>query len=264
MMTTKIGHTMLLQEIFETVWLMEDRVDHAAKVFGTKLLAAQEKDSSAKKDLSALDLAKLLSDKVDPTKNKQNVLWIAKMYANGEFKLEDVSRLKADLTLFEKVKAKLKNKDLNSYKNLGDLYDALKPFEGAPEEELLSGKEKAAAVKSKDAEVFMDEPGFKVIIPKTHEASCLYGKGTKWCTASKEDTTHFESYSSRGPLFIILTKLDGVDRKFQLHYEDDAFMDERDQKVKKADIDALSKLPAYTKFINKLIKKHYHPHILDK
>lgn len=255
---------MKLAELLNPIgFLLEDRSEYAAEVFGTKLLAAQDADSSAKQKLSAIALVKLLRDKIDPTKTKQHIVWIAKMYANKQFRLEDVARLKSDLTLFDKVRSKLKNKDLNQYKTLGDLYDALSPFENTPEEDLLSNKAKIAAVKS-DVKVFIDEPDFKVVIPETHEASCFYGAGTKWCTTGHDSKETFDDYSAKGPLFILLTKLNGKNRKFQLHYEDEQFMNEKDQPVNQTEIEALSKLPGYTKFLNKLIKKHYHPHIFDK
>ena len=79
-------------------------------------------------------------------------------------------------------------------------------------------------------DIVMDTPNFKVIIPKTEESACLYGTGTKWCTTAEKDNK-FDSYNKQGDLYIILTKIDGKDRKFQFHYESDSFMDERNQEL---------------------------------
>lgn len=107
-----------------------------------------------------------------------------------------------------------------------------------------------------DAVKVIDTPNFKVIIPKTEEASCLYGSGTRWCTAARDNNV-FDQYNKQGNLYIIMANLGGRQRKFQLHVEGDQFMDERDQSVNKRDIAALSNMPEYTKFLNQLIEKHY-------
>jgi hypothetical protein len=142
---------------------------------------------------------------------------------------------------------------------MNDFYDVIEKFEDTPDAELQTNAAKKAEVK-KGSEVFFDAPGLKVIIPKTEEAACLYGAGTKWCTAAK-DNNQFKHYDDQGPLMIILATIGDKQRKFQLHYETDAFMDERDQAIGAKDKAALSKIPAYGEFLNKLIKKHYTPYI---
>ena len=47
---------------------------------------------------------------------------------------------------------------------------------------------------------------FKVVVPKSHTASCYYGAGTKWCTATKDSDNHFTNYDKEGKLFYILDK----------------------------------------------------------
>ena len=54
-----------------------------------------------------------------------------------------------------------------------------------------------------------------------------------------------------------MANLGGKARKFQLHMEDNSFMNERDLAIGKPDISALSKIPEYTQFLNFLIKKYY-------
>ena len=147
-----------------------------------------------------------------------------------------------------------------SYKTLDSLYDALKPYEGAPAP--VSAKQQQKMVKS-DAEKIIDTPDFKVIVPKTEAASQLYGAGTKWCTAAEKDCM-FDSYSSKGPLYIIIAGPGDNAKKYQLHYETDSFMNERDTPIKAADIKYLSGFPQYTDFLNMLIKKHYSKFIETK
>jgi hypothetical protein len=120
--------------------------------------------------------------------------------------------------------------------------------------------QKKIPIKTRDVKAntdrLIDTPNFKVIVPRTEEASCLYGAGTKWCTAGKKNN-QFKNYAAKGDLYIIMANLGGKARKFQLQMEDDSFMNERDLAISKPDISALSKIPEYTQFLNFLIKKYY-------
>ena len=50
-----------------------------------------------------------------------------------------------------------------------------------------------------------DDGKYFVVNPLNHDASCYYGKGTKWCTAAETDT-HFKKYNEDGKLFYIIDK----------------------------------------------------------
>jgi hypothetical protein len=241
----------------EFLVLLEDRTDQAIKDFGAKVGTALSDDSSPNKPKDAEGAIRELA-KISPT----NIMWLSRMYAAKQFKLEDASRVKKTIETFDKVKKKLEVRDLNNYKTLGALYDAIEPHDGAADE--LSKKQAARQIKTNETEVFLKEPDLLVLIPKSEAAACKYGAGTKWCTAADSDNM-FSHYDAQGKLYIViaptLPKKGDYERKFQLHYQTDSFMDERDEPVGKADISALSKLPGYTKFLNKLIKLHYGPHI---
>jgi hypothetical protein len=186
------------------------------------------------------------------------LVWIARMYIGGQFKLEDVPRIRGEIVTFEKVKDQLPNKDLNSYKTLNALYDAVEPFSqaaAAAEPEV----KKDAPEPEKDVEWLIYTPNYKALIPKSEEASCKYGQNTRWCTAATGGYNHFKSYSQRGDLVIIMAKIDGKLRKFQFHFETHSFMDERDQKATKEDIKGLSKYDEHVELLNMLIDKHLGP-----
>lgn len=247
----KTGTMSLIKEL-----LFESRADFAAKSFEQGLITQAKKDTSYKGELKADDIVKAL-EQADP--NGTNIVFIAKQYSNGQFKIEDTERLKSQLEIFLKKRAKLKNKDLLSYKSLNDLYDALdlvKDVEVEPSQAQL-----AKAIKNDGSEKLIDTPNFKAIHVKTQEAACFYGKGTMWCTAA-DNNNRFDSY--KNDLIVLLVKLDGKDRKFQFHYETDSFMNERDQSLSMTEIKDLSKLPEYKDFLNMLIKKHYEPFINAK
>lgn len=190
----------------------------------------------------------------DPTGDRANALvWIARMYASREFLLEDVGRLRNDLTKFFQYRSKLANKDLNSYSSLDQLYDAV---ESVDDSDTTSKRQATKDAKVRGAKKIISTPNLTVVQLLTKEAANLYGKGTKWCTTS-EHGGQFESYAQQGPLYALIVKDGGRERKFQLHLETEQFMDERDRPVSAADKKKLSKLDEYTNFLNQLIQSRY-------
>ena len=104
----------------------------------------------------------------------------------------------------------IKNKDIyskeyatpqgGSYVDLSDLYDVI---EKATEEEVRKSEDKKLKGQK---DVVYDGPRWRVIVPKTHEASCAYGSGTKWCTTSRGSSSHFDQHTSDALLFYIIDK----------------------------------------------------------
>jgi hypothetical protein len=239
--------------------LMEDlasKITELEKTRATKVLDAFKKDKNdiLKKDATALDVIKELG-KADPTRGGNAIMWLVKSYINGEFKLEDISRIRGDIEKFFKFKSKIENKDLNNYKSIDDLYKAIEPF--GDEEELEKSKKAAAKdLKKNEVEYLIDTPDFKALIPKTEAAACKYGAGTKWCTAG-ESNNMFQYYHDQGNLVIIITKKDGKDKKFQLHVESDSFMNDQDRPLSKSEITYLSSFPQYKDLLDIMVKKHY-------
>jgi hypothetical protein len=70
--------------------------------------------------------------------------------------------------------------------------------------ELEIGKERDKVL-SGQKDVVYDGPRWRVIVPKTHKASCAYGSGTKWCTTSR-DSSHFDQYTNDALLFYLIDK----------------------------------------------------------
>lgn len=236
------------------------RIEYLAKTLGPKLTAAAEKDHLMKSG-DPVDIAAALAE-VDPTPNKKALPFLGKLYVAKAFKMEDKARIKDAIALFFRVANRLENKDLMSYKDLGALYDAIEPFEKAEDD--ISARQQKKLTKS-EAEKIIDTPDFKVIVPKTEEAAKFYGANTKWCTVAKDGhKCFFNHYNKQGPLYIIIARDGGKDRKFQLHYESDQFKDERDFDLKSTDIAFLSKFPQYKEFLEHLIDKHYGHFIEEK
>lgn len=245
----------------QLLMLFEDKADYVAKTFDKKLVDAARADDSfkdgKKKDLEAADVVKELV-KIDP--KQKHIVWIARLYSAKSFKLEDSQRISGELDKFEKFKKKLEKKDLNAYKSLSELYSALEKIDPEAEEAAAAAAKALADAekeKSSDATWIVRTKDYMALIPKSKEASCKYGAGTKWCTAATQGYNHYESYSKRGDLVIIMAKIDGKQRKFQWQFETDSFMDERDVRASKADVSALCKLEGHIKLIDYLIDKHH-------
>ena len=238
--------------------LLEDRAEYIAQTMKNKLEAAAEKDLG--RTVDSLQLVNQLKQ-ADPTGGK-SLQWLANMYATNQFKLEDLPRLRSEMEKFVRLRAQLPIKDLNQIRQVGDLYDMLDQHAAQGQPEPVSKRAQEREVK-KDIDVVMDTPNFKVLVPKTEAASCLYGAGTRWCTSGEKEN-RFDYYSSKGTIYIILTNLGGKPRKFQLHVEENQFKDERDIDVGKEDIAKLSAVPEYTKFLNMLIKKYYGKYFTNK
>jgi hypothetical protein len=166
-------------------------------------------------------------EQIDPTKNKQYVLWLVKQLVKQQFRLEDAPRVTELLNNFIAVKNRLpvEQRDIGRFDfyKLDDLIDKTMNVE----------LEKATATSNG---TFPVVPGSKVLyngplgqlaIPETEEASCELGRGTKWCTAAEKNNM-FDSYSQQGPLYVWRDK---NGEKYQFHFEATQFMDSKDHPI---------------------------------
>ncbi len=214
-------------------WNQENEPDGFIKniVFNTAL----ENGEIIPKDNWMKNMMTRFSDleKADPTDNKQYLNWLINIYLSGNLLDEDIYKANEELSLFFKNKEKipLEQRNINSYTDLQSLSSVLQKYSS---EEEMSSTEKQKIIKLEGAEQVYDSPNWKIIIPKTEEAACLYGKSTKWCTASSAHN-RFSYYSQQGPLFILINKKIGNDRdnlkKLQFHFETNQFMDTLDRQI---------------------------------
>jgi len=77
-------------------------------------------------------------------------------------------------------------------------------IERAAERKNIKEKEKDA---KKNSDKVYEDSDWLVVRPKTWEASCVYGAGTKWCTTSKVSSSHFKRETNRNFLFYVISKL---------------------------------------------------------
>lgn len=166
-----------------------------------------------------LDIIGHFSQHADPTNEKKYTQWIVNRYKKKDFRQEDHPRIHTALKDFETHKNKLAVKDINQYKSLNDLEDAVHPHLG-----VVSKKQEKQEIKHQGADLVHNEPGLMVHKLKTREAACHYGAGTKWCTAAKHNNM-FDQYNKKGPLYVVTTPKE----KYQFHFESDQFADSKDR-----------------------------------
>jgi hypothetical protein len=163
----------------------------------------------------------------DPTKQKKYTQALAKMYANGLIKWEDIGSTMRDYltkfaTLAVKKLLKPEHSDFNRFKDLKSFYDVVDQYPD-PEEKEKKSKGDAKEV-YKDANV-------RIIKPEDINAACYYGQGTRWCTAA-DSNNMFDRYNRDGPMYIMLPtnpKYEG--EKYQIHPDSGQYMNEGDYPV---------------------------------
>ncbi len=232
-----------------------NRFDFLLKSFNTQLQSIKH-DSQAT-SLSPEQILTKLAD-IDPTNNKQYLQFLTKIYIDRQFRLEDANRIRNSIQLFNSIKPKLPidQRNILNIKHLRQLYSIIKPFEN---QDVISTKQQKRQNKDEGVTKIIDTPNFKVLHIQTEAAAKLYGKGTQWCTSGDIDN-QFEYYNKKGKIYVIIAG----DRKFQIHMEENQFMDEEDIDIletreagERDDIEFLSQFPEYTKFLNMLIKEYY-------
>lgn len=179
------------------------------------------------------DFNKIISS--DPTYNQQKPnkmgkysKWLLKLYGTNNLKLEDLYKATEYLSVFDKYSRRIEVNDINRYKNLPQLYNVIKPFI-EDDNQATSKQDELRRIKQQGAEIVFNSPEWEIIIPKTWEASKLYGANTQWCTASRDDDSYFKHYTESGPLYINIDKRNNT--KYQFHFESESFMDESDYAI---------------------------------
>ena len=163
--------------------------------------------------------------------NKGYFTWLYNLVKNNQLKNEDFYKVKEYLRLYDKFINQIPNefRDINKFKNINDLYDVIKQFEGGEDEISTSKTSEIKDIKKNEVEKVFENSGWLIMIPKTERASCLIGKGTKWCTAADQSNNMFDHYNEDGPLYVMVDKYN--ETKYQLHFESGQLMDADDRAV---------------------------------
>ena len=180
-------------------------------------------------DDQALQYLLELIERADPTKNKQYIPWIIRMYVNTpNLKFEDaVSKVTEPLKKFFKLVSKKQipqpNNDIGRIKDLAQLVQLVDQYPDVVDQ--------PKDVNRGQAKPYYEDQDLRIIIPQDQTAACYYGQGTKWCTAAQQNNM-FDRYNKSGEMYIIVPKKPAyVGEKFQFHFPSKQFMNEKDQRV---------------------------------
>jgi len=150
------------------------------------------------------DIKKIFLLSRDLSSNQKFLNFLGKVIS-PESVNDDLMKTKIAIEKFIKYQKNLEEKDINQYDSLKDISDEISKHENKVRRD----------VKEIDgADVVYEDDRFTVVSPKTHEASCYYGAGSKWCTAAKSSDSHFMSYNRDGKLFYFLDKKEKSGSRF--------------------------------------------------
>lgn len=124
--------------------------------------------------------------------------------------LEFVDESGEDVGDIEKI---IKNpKDINSFD-----FDDLKLFSDFLST-VTSKKQEIEQMKKESDRIYEDKE-LLVLSPKTHKASCHYGRHSTWCVATA-NTGHFTNYTKNGTLYFFISKIDKAYNRYWNDRED--------------------------------------------
>jgi cell division protein FtsB len=156
--------------------ILESRVDDFKNSFGKKYSSEQ-------------------MDRIIDSIPQKFLSWVGKNFDSINFN-ENFPSLKSNLDRFQKISSNLPKTDLNDYASLSELAESIKDYDERVRRNFR---------KVEGGNVVYEDDRFFIVNPLTHESSCYYGKGTKWCTAADSDY-QFKQYNQDGKLFYILDK----------------------------------------------------------
>jgi len=200
----------------------------------------------------------------DPTDNKMYLQWMLNLFvrllknkSEGDVEIatrlvvEDLPQANKYLSVFEDNKRKKKFKelckgsyilinvsdptDINQYKSLSQLFDAVDPFIEKEPSALERTLQKFVDIGQ--AEIPVRDRKFTLFIPKTTEANVAFDEFANWCTARKGNGM-FKSYTDghrkpngdKSDIYIIIPNkfFEGkTEELFQIHFETNQLKDRK-------------------------------------
>jgi len=141
-------------------------------------------------------------------------MWILKKLHTGEIpRLEDVSRVKNNLAKLRSYKDKgIQVPALSGIKNHSELNNAVQDLENLPSVEL---KNDLSELHPDEYQIIGENEHWHVVLPHTHEAACVVGRGSNWCT---QDADNFEHYQGTGELISLIPRNPKIrNERYQFH-----------------------------------------------
>ena len=165
----------------------------------------------------------------DPQPKYKTTSRMLTWYSAGEFHDHDLKQVQDTLIKFLDLakRRQIRGIDLNTA-SWGEVAQAVFDFEnkeGGLSKRDKKKEERRALHTSGQAETIFSDDKFAIIKINTEEASKLYGRGTKWCTAGDNDN-QFCHYKAAGKIAVILDRhkaIDGRSPKFQAYVSNDGY-----------------------------------------
>mgnify|MGYP000341221433 CR=1 FL=1 len=224
----------------KTIDQMGNAIANTAKkdpAIGSPRIADSELSPEQVRAISRNALGQIES--VDPTPNNKYVLWIVRQFVKNGLKFEDINEfLRLDLERFHELPKQRKQQlgietDLNKYtwRDLRAVVDKLKKATNL--EQPVDANLDYEHIDEMDV-LYVGDMG-QLIVPKTTNASCEIGSGTRWCTAATQSDNMFRTYADDGPLYVWIPSRKMQEKsksnKFQFHFPSQQFMDENDEPI---------------------------------
>jgi hypothetical protein len=127
------------------------------------------------------------------------------------YKRQFIENLIPKLQFFERNKDKYPKKDFKQYVGLNFDRDFLDFTDNLMEEKEKKNEGKTAR---KNVDKIYEDNKVLIVSPKTHQASCFYGAGTRWCVTMKGQPAYFNQYTTGKKLYFVILKGMSQDNPF--------------------------------------------------
>lgn len=218
------------------------RQDYLLNAYGEKLKKKTKNQNKLIKEVF----------RFDPSPTKKYSEWIISNYVKGKIKsITDFQKFGEYIRAYDSLRQKgyfVKNSD-SPYIDLGgvepdklaDWIDSL-DIEGFSSKAQQDRALENRLIESGDACILHDDDTCKITQINSFEASCYFGRNTRWCTASVNFKDNYLYYKKKGHLYIVLNKKNN--KRWQFHFDyRNVSMELCDEKDKNICIGAYSYLP---------------------
>ena len=200
-----------------------------------EMLLAEGRLDDVKKKFPELDKRGIVDDlsAKDPSGNNAYLRWMATQLNNFYEKEEGYAqrqeyqyRIQNVAQSFHKNKQRLKKKDIYQYKTVEELLDAVEKLGASAAAKRKKEKETAM----EGSEIVYENDDFFAVRPYTSDASCFYGRATRWCISATKTQNYFDQYSADGKGFVMVRMEhladDNNEKKIALVYDRDGQLEE--------------------------------------
>jgi hypothetical protein len=135
-------------------------------------------------------------DQLDAGMHVRYLEWSTEEVVDGNISVDEIIPI---IQRFEKIKDNLPKRDINEYSSILSLRKVVKEFGQTPAEKRREEKRRVG----EETDFIYKSDRFLVVNPKSTEASCFWGKGSKWCI-SADESNQYEHYSSQNIFFYFI------------------------------------------------------------